>query len=60
MSTVHVVIDAFVGTENGEVRLRAGEEYDASDPLVTAHPDLFTEVEGQAATPVKKTTPKRK
>lgn len=59
MPTVNARIDGFVGTETGDVRLREGEEYDSSDPLVKAHPDLFTpaEVEPKAAP---KTAPRRK
>lgn len=58
MATVYARIDGFVGTETGDTRLRVGEEYDTSDPLVKAHPDLFTEptTEPAAPRPARKTT----
>ena len=58
MATVHALIDGFVGTATGDVRLREGEEYDTTDPLVKAHPELFTTPE--TAAPAKKTTPAKK
>jgi hypothetical protein len=59
MATVYALIDGFVGTATGDVRLRVGEEYDTSDPLYKAHPDLFTAPE-HTSTPAKKTPPRRK
>ena len=58
MATVYALIDGFVGTETGDTRLRLGEEYDTSDPLVKANRHLFTEptVETAAPRPAKKTT----
>lgn len=42
MSTVRALADCFVGTPSGPRRLHGGEEVDAHDPLVRAHPALFS------------------
>jgi hypothetical protein len=57
MSTVRPVIDGFVGTADGDLRLSPDDEYDTSDRIVAAAPHLFTEPEGaEAPKPVKKAT----
>lgn len=43
MSTVRAIQTTFLGTAKGQVTLHAGEEYDSEDPLVKAHPGLFTQ-----------------
>jgi hypothetical protein len=61
MATVYATVDTFVGTESGDLRLREGDEYDAADPLVKAHPDWFTTPDTTTTAPAaKKTAPRRK
>lgn len=43
MSKVYAAQDwGFVGHQGATVNLSAGDEYDSTDPLVKAHPEMFT------------------
>lgn len=42
MSTVRAIETAFLGMAGGHVLVWAGEERDESDPIVKAHPGMFT------------------
>lgn len=44
MSKVVATVSTFVGHGGQSVWVAAGEEYDASDPLVKANPDMFTKL----------------
>lgn len=57
MPTVRPLIDGFVGTADGDLRLSPDDEYDTSDPIVKAAPHLFTATEGDSTPkPAKKAT----
>lgn len=53
MSKVRAISDSFVGTPSGGPRwLPSGEELDANDALVLAHPALFEAVPGEPKRPI--------